>query len=593
MGRGLRGEERVALDSYAATIRQHLEAKRPLEAARVALRALQKNSQDADLNLMLAVALGDAGEWESVRPYLEKAIQLAPLRADFWMTWGRFLMQVRDPDAESALREALRLRPHYPAATFELIGLLLSEQRWSEAKSLAERALESDPSQARAWVLMGHLLREGGDAEAAQEHYRRAVEIVPHELAIMSNRAFNSNYVDSVSPSESARFHQEFGSMMHRFVSPQAVSVKDRRPDRRLKVAYLSQDFRDHSCAYFLQRLIAQHDRQNVEVFVLHDSRIKTAKTEQFERDADRFLCTGGLQDSLFIERLRRERIDLLVDLSIHTSNDRWEVLAAKPVPIQVNYLGYPHSSGLKTMDARIVDRNTDPDGVAEAEYSERLIRLDPPFLAYSPPEALPDIADRAGRFTFGSLNALAKIQPRVVALWSRILKACPGARLLVKTRFLQDAAVQRALLSRFEAEGVAADQLELRGFDSAQSSHFDIFSEIDLCLDPFPYNGTTTTCDALWMGVPTLTLVGQRHAGRVGLTLNSAVGLEAWCAESEEEYLERAVRAFENPSLVRDGRMALRARAEASPLADGARLARQLESAYRQLWLEFLDRTG
>jgi predicted O-linked N-acetylglucosamine transferase (SPINDLY family) len=296
------------------------------------------------------------------------------------------------------------------------------------------------------------------------------------------------------------------------------------------------------------------------------------------------------MPDRALVDLVRTDGIDILVDLAGHTADNRLTAMASRAAPVQVAYLGYPATTGLATMDARIVDAFTDPDSVAD-HASEKLCRLDRCFLAYEPslyPEIAPPPVLHRGHVSFGSFNNIAKLNPEVVSLWSTVLRAVPESRLVLKHDVSHDSGVQEHLAGLFARQGVARHRLVFLERTPDLLSHLAAYAEIDVALDPFPYNGTTTTCEALWMGVPVVTLAGDRHAARVGASLLTASGLDAWVARDLEDYRRTACQLAESPRLLSALRSLLRPQLVGSSLCDAGAMAQSFERALRGLWSEW-----
>jgi len=288
-------------------------------------------------------------------------------------------------------------------------------------------------------------------------------------------------------------------------------------------------------------------------------------------------------------ERIREDEVDILVDLTGHTGENRLLVFARKPAPVQVTYLGYPNTTGLPTIDYRLTDAWADPPGQTECFHTEELVRLPDGFLCYQPLQESPDVtvlpAKAAGRISFASFNNASKVGAEVIALWSKILHAVPGARLIMKAAQLSDLGVRGHFESLFEQQRISPAQIELRGSVLASTEHLAMYQEVDIALDPFPYNGTTTSCEALWMGVPVITLAGRTHAARVGVSLLSSVGLPELIADTPAAYLELAVRLAKDLDRLETLREGLRHKMQQSPLTDATGFTRSLESVYRMIW--------
>jgi predicted O-linked N-acetylglucosamine transferase (SPINDLY family) len=351
----------------------------------------------------------------------------------------------------------------------------------------------------------------------------------------------------------------------------------------------VSPDFRDHSCAYFLEALWRHRDASEIQLFAYSEFPFEDARTRQFQARSDGWRSTHGRSDQEVAGMVRSDAIDILVDLAGHTLGNRLGVFSLRPAPIQVTWLGYPATTGLRVFDGRITDALADPPG-SEAHATEPLLRL-PRFLCYTPaaetPSPHPPPSSLGNPPTFGCFNALAKLNDQVFELWSRLLGRHPSARLLLKTKSLQHRSAQEHFLRAFTERGVAQDRIEFLGWLPDGPSHLAAYHRVDVALDPFPYNGTTTTCEALWMGVPVVTLRGDRHSGRVGDSLLHAAGLQEWVAASEDDYLRIALGLISNPAGLAACRRGLRARLEASPLLDGPAFTRTVQDLFRRVWAQ------
>jgi predicted O-linked N-acetylglucosamine transferase (SPINDLY family) len=363
----------------------------------------------------------------------------------------------------------------------------------------------------------------------------------------------------------------------------------DRNLERQLRVGYVSPDFRDHPVARFLQPVVEYRDRERFEV-VCYSSTTKTDEvTARWRGWADHWRDIAALNDEQLAQLVRQDHVDVLVDLAGHTGGGRLTAFARKPAPVQITYLGYPNTSGLKSMDYRITDAHADPVGVAEALHTERLLRIDGCFLAYAILDELPPISARdPGPVTFGSFNNLAKVSPTTVRLWGKILAAEPASRMIIKATSLGDPPTRELATRRFASLGLPMERVELMGPARTQEEHLRTYARIDVALDTFPYNGTTTICEALAMGVPVVSLHGSHHASRVGLSILNAAGFREWATGDRENFVQAACGLAHQSS---DGRTNLRERLRTSTLCDGRGIARKIESAYRSAWKTWCDR--
>lgn len=356
----------------------------------------------------------------------------------------------------------------------------------------------------------------------------------------------------------------------------------------RLKIGYVSSDFRTHSVSYFFEPLLQAHDKDVVEVYCYSGGQRPDATTVRLQALAHAWRDIGAMTDAQAAEQIYADGIDILVDLNGHTAQNRLRVFAHKPAPIQVTYLGYPDTTGLRTMDYRITDAWSDPPG-DEVYYTEKLIRLEGCFLCYRPPDDAPPVATlpalKQGFITFGSFNARAKINEEVITLWSRLLQDIPTSRLLIKNPSLTCSVTRDYLYEQFKTQGITRERVELRGLARSTQDHLATYADIDIALDTFPYNGTTTTCEAMWMGVPVVTLAGDAHIGRVGVSLLHTVGQEDLISRNQDEYLRLARSLAEDRTRLANLRGELRQRMAASPLCDAQAFARKVEASYRDIW--------
>jgi predicted O-linked N-acetylglucosamine transferase (SPINDLY family) len=404
---------------------------------------------------------------------------------------------------------------------------------------------------------------------------------------------FHPDYDAQRIAQEHSRWNRQHAEPLKQFIGPHR---NGRIRDRRMRIGYVSPDLRQHSVAYFLENLLAHHDASSVEVFCYSDVIRPDATTARMQKLCAQWREIVGLKDTEVDQKVREDRIDILVDLAGHTANNRLLLFARKPAPIQVTYLGYPDTTGLRAMDYRLTDAYADPPDVTGG-YSEQLVRLPETFLCYRPSYGAPEIgpapALESGRVTFGSFNALAKVNAPLVAMWSKILEQIPNSRLILKNQGLGSAGARRHILEYFAAHHIAPDRVELMGWARSEAGHLQLYNRIDIALDTFPYHGTTTSCEALWMGVPVVTRAGSAHVSRVGVSLLSNVGLAELVTDSQEKYVQLARELAHDLSRLSNLRSTLRKRMEQSPLMDAPRFARNVESAYRQMWRRWCETSG
>ncbi|MFZ3046578.1 MAG: FkbM family methyltransferase [Desulfatirhabdiaceae bacterium] len=365
--------------------------------------------------------------------------------------------------------------------------------------------------------------------------------------------------------------------------------VNDLTVNRRIRVGYVSPDFRGHSVAFFIHPLIQGHNREQIEVYCYADVAKPDEVTQVMMANTDHWRNIHRMSDDQVFQSIQKDQIDILVDLTGHSGNNRMKLFARKPAPVQVAYLGYPNTTGLRTMDYRITDATADPPGITDRYYTEDLIRLAGGFLCYHPSQGSPDISDtpclKNGYITFGSFNNRAKINSKVIALWSDLLKQVDNSRLILKSSISSDQDTKKQLLSLFVQNGIDASRIEILPY-LPFSEHLKQYHRVDIALDTFPYNGTTTTCEALWMGVPVIVLAGNTHASRVGVSILGQLAFHEGIATSEDDYIQKAVMLASDTDFLQSWRKFCRQKMQASSLMDEINFVMKIEAAYRRMWL-------
>jgi len=509
----------------------------------------------------------------------------APLAAH--VNLAATLLAVRDLDAAAAAASAATAAfARSPDAHAVFGEVALAAGFPVRAAAAFERALSlAPPTAARLNNLALALQGQGRIAEALAAH-AKVRALAPGDMVLASNALMCAQYDPPGDPAEAL-------ARAKAWPGPRGAArpaIGDRDPARKLRVGYVSPDFCSHSCSYFLVPLLAGHDRNAVEVFAYSDVAAPDGLTAAFRNLVGaNWRETAALDDAAFATRVRADTIDILVDCAGHTQGNRLAAFATRPAPVQATWLGYPGTTGLDAFDARIVDAVSDPPGEADGHASEPLARIDGGFLAYMPPPFAPPVGPPPmagkGHPTFGSFNNLPKVTARTLDLWAGALRAVPNARMVVKARGLDEPELRDRLVAGFAARGVAADRIEPVGFVGAIQDHIARYAGIDVALDTSPYNGTTTTCEALWMGVPVVTLAGDRHAARVGASLLDRFGAREWVARDADGFAAIAAGLVADAGRLAAIRAGLRARMAGSALCDGARLARGFEALYRRLW--------
>ena len=550
-------------------------------------RAAELAPRDTQARYNLAVALRDAGELVSAVDAFRATLALEPAHRTAGSSVGHVLLTLgRFEEAEAAFKKALAHRPQDSQLLSDLGTTLQLMGSHEAAVTYYRRALQVDPNLVLVYDNLASALVNQGRLPEAMECYHEALRREPGNTKVYSNYLLTLQYLVEMSREDRLNAHRRWpGALPAREKQPRPPA--DEHLTRRLKIGYVSADFRTHSVSYFLEPLLQAHNRDAVEVHCYSAGQGADATTARLQAHAHVWRDISAMTDAQAAERISADGIDILVDLGGHTAKNRLPLFARKPAPIQVTYLGYPDTTGLAAMDYRITDSRADPAG-ADAYCTETLVRLEGCFLCYQPPEDAPPVSAppvlQHGFITFGSFNARAKINATVIRQWSRLLQALPTARLFIKNPSLTCAETRDRLHAQFVEQGIAHERVELRGLARSSQEHLATYAHIDIALDTFPYNGTTTTCEALWMGVPVVTLAGDAHVGRVGVSLLQAVGLEDLIARDQDDYVQRAMSLANDQAKLAASRAGLRQCMAASRLCDALSFARKLEAAYRDM---------
>ncbi|MBP2233415.1 putative O-linked N-acetylglucosamine transferase (SPINDLY family) [Azospirillum agricola] len=489
-------------------------------------------------------------------------------------------------EAEGYLRQSLLYQPRDPG-TWNNLGLVLVRMgQVSAAIDAFTKATTYRPDYGEAWFALASAQEAAGIFEQAAATYEHARPLLADSTGIDSNILMTLNYRDALPADAVYDAHRRWGAGYQQGLPPPSASTPpgpQPREGRRLRIGYVSPDFRLHSVAMFLLPLLEQHDRSRVEVFAYSNVEKSDFITDHVRRHVDHWRPIAGVDPDTVAAMIRADGVDILIDLAGHTARNRLDVFARRAAPTQMTWLGYPATTGLPAMDIRLTDAVSDPPGDADRRHSERLLRLDGGFLCYHPlgptPDPLPAPLLSRGQVSFGSFNALPKLNAATAGLWARVLAAVPGSRLVLKAAPLADAGMRRRVEGLFAAQGIGADRLTLLCHSPNHFSHLNAYGEIDIALDPIPYNGTTTTCEALWMGVPVLTLPGDRHAARVGASLLTTADLTGWIAADEEDFVAKAVALAVDPDHLATVRQGLRGLLIASDLCGAQRFAKRFEA--------------
>lgn len=543
----------------------HLAAGRFAQAEQIARRGLQRAPKEAALAHVLGLTLREQGQWEQAAHYLERAAKTEPT-VERLVDFG---------------------------GVCERVG------RFNEGQESLLRAVELDPSHEFARLHLADSLLMMGRPEDAWRAAARTVEAAPDNFLHRATLATFMCYASDRTPEDRMAAHRAVADAVERVPRPaipaitRATNPPD--PDRPLRIAYLSPDFLTHSVSYFFEPIIELAGKGMTPICYFA-SQTRDATTDRLESHVR---ARGGVwrdlprpNEAMIGQLLREDRVDIAVDLAGYTGASILWALRQRVAPVQVTYLGYPHSTALPSIDCRVVDSATDPEGDPGTLATERLVRLDPSFLCYRMPTDVPEPSPppsmKNGFVTFGSFNLLGKVSAATRRTWARILNTVPGSRLLLKDGTFGWAEARERYGRTLRESGIDPTRVDLIGKTKGRREHLDLYARVDIGLDPFPYCGTTTTCEAMMMGVPVVTLAGSGHAARVGVSLLRSVGLPELIGADEDAYVQIAAGLATDPARLGATRAGLRARLAASPLCDAHGFVYRWEAALRMMWREW-----
>ena len=507
---------------------------------------------------------------------------------------ARVLFDAHDLAGARLRCEQVLEREPEQADALHLLGLTAHRLRdLNSATEYFERSIRARPGDAVFLNNLGSVLVDCGRTEEAAAVFRHALALAPGARAARANLLYVLTLLPGARPDEIYAEHLAWANIHADPLLAQAqVHRNSPDPERRLRIGYVSADFRQHALSHFVEPVLARHEREAFEVFCYYSGTAVDEVTRRLMRHAQHWNSIAGVDDARSAQLIRADRIDILIDVSGHTRGNRLLLFARKPAPLQVSYLGYLNTTGMKAIDYRISDSYADPPGVSDGVHTEKLLRLPRTLWCYLPPQDAPQVSElpalRRGHVTFASFNDIKKLNPRVLELWAALLRQVPKSRLLVMgvPDEGEAARIRRGLA------GIEPDRVSTLG-RLERDRYWQQFAAVDIALDPFPYAGGTTTCDTLWMGVPVVTLAGDYGFSRSGVSILANAGLSHLIAQTAAEYLSLARGlAGDHEGLARL-RAGLRERLRSSPLTDASAYVRDLESAYRNIWRDWCGRQG
>jgi predicted O-linked N-acetylglucosamine transferase (SPINDLY family) len=559
-----------------------------ITAVRTVLRVQPRN---ADALQMLGLFLTQDGQQQQAVTHLERAVAIAPQVAGYRNNLGNALMAAaRNHDALMQFRAAIELDPSYARAHLGMALALMALHDSDAAHAACMSGLAIRPDWPEMAISAGAALEAGDRMDEAVEFLRGQVARHPTHRGLRTRYLFALNY-PSIPADEVAAAHRGYRDAIVR-AAPEPAG-RDPDPVRPLRIGVLSGDLRTHSVGFFAEPVFrTKPEGDTITCFATDPRESGDPMTRRFMDASDGWVECALMDDAALDRAIRERGIDVLVELSGHSSGGRLTALDRKPAPVIVTAIGYPNTTGHPAVDVRIVDSTTDPPG-SEAACTERLARIDPCFLCYRPPAGAPEpmLPAADAPITFGSFNLTSKAVPATLALWAGAMHAVPGSRLLVKSLSMVDAATRARLLARFAAAGIDGTRVDIVPFAKTVEEHLALYGRVHVALDTTPYNGTTTTCEALWMGVPVVTVAGDRHAARVGASVLAAAGLPGLVARDADSYVRIAAGLAGDRARLETLRTGLRPTLRSSALMDEAAYGARFHGALREAWSNWCGR--
>ncbi|MBS0198197.1 MAG: tetratricopeptide repeat protein [Planctomycetes bacterium] len=565
--------------SDLASIPSLLAAAQFSQAAEVCTAALAAEPGNIDAHNCLAYLRMREGRFTDAITHARAACDARPQSAPLLANLARALSAAGLLDETLAtLDRASAIEPGWNEPHILAVEALMQRHRYWASAARCDAALSRFPNDYELTSAKAEALASMSRATEAIGVLKALAARHPTDVRLHSNIAHYTNYPSGQPPAQSLAAHQACARVLTRFTQPIAAARSDPRPPvqgRPLRVGLMSPDLCDHSVAFFIEPFLAHHDRARIELFAYFTYIRPDAVTRRLRALADHWRSLEDTTRPALAAAIAADQLDVLIDLAGHTRGHSLDILRCRLAPTQITYLGYPNTTGLPAVGYRFVDSLTDPPGASDTHASEKLIRIDPCFLCYQPPANAPPPSPHpsmsSGHVTFGSFNNLRKLSDASVDLFAAALQATPNSRLLLKAQGLDERETSEFVASKFAARGVSRDRLDLVGYVSDPNGHLGVYGRIDIALDSTPYNGTTTTCEALWMGVPVITLAGDRHAARVGVSLLTNIGLPELIASTPEQFASIAAALAGDPARLASLRSSLRGAMQSSPLLDAA----------------------
>lgn len=569
------------------------------EAIMLINSAISYNPNDIEMQLNMALILSEIRQFRIARDIYIKIVTAAPNLSIVHNNLSQIYNKLGEESSYVYhCNKAYELDPDNPIIMNAYANLLMLQFKFVDAIEVLKSTLEKDPE---SKIIVSNLISNLfniGDFENARLYTEKMENQRSNNAQSANQNLFYSNYDSRLGSRDISLKHikraQLFPTLFcPRFptdnISSELNNMKS--SNRKRRIAYVSADFRFHSVAFFILPILRNHKSENFEVYCYSNSNKNDDYTNEFKKLSQHWRDIADLNDDEVVQLTINDKIDILIDLSGYSAGSRLGVFANRVAPLQISYLGYPNTTGLTTVDYRITDYYTDPVGLTEHLSTEKLARLDDVFLCFSPQSGSPPVSkppfEKNGFITFGSFNNMAKINDDVIKIWSELLLNFTNSKLLLKSKALADPDVQQFILSRFKKYGISNERILLKSYANDFVSHVSAYSDMDIALDTFPYNGTTTTCEALWMGVPVITLLGNSHISRVSASILHKLELDDFIAHSNEDYINIACKLATDKHVLPNLRSTMRERMQNSGFISGIEFTKNLEKLYQKIWQE------
>lgn len=559
------------------------------EAEQLARKMTEKFPNSGNSWKLLGASLMEQMKYQDALDVCKKALKFLPNDPETNYNLGVTLQGLKlFPQATERYFEALKLDPSYYRAYGNLGMIFSNDGKFQQAIEYYQKTLTINPNVYQIYNNLGSAYNSQGDHPKARDYYYKALEADPTQAFVFGNILFSLNYDPDMSAEEIFSTYQEYDK---RYAQPlkifQKPHINNKNPNRKLKIGYVSPDFNHHPVRYFLEPLLANHDKSSVEIYAYSELLKEDAMTQMYKGYCDHWISTIGMSDTDLAEQIRKDEIDILVELAGHTNNNRLEVFAMKPAPVSLSWLGYGYTTGLSAIDYYLTDEISVPKG-SEHLFSEKPWKIETPSYAYTPAIGMGEVnslpALEKGYITFGTLTRAARVNHRTIRVWAELLKRVPNSKLIINSKDYRDPSMKEILIKHFQEHGIEEERLEIRYY----SPPWDVLRRMDIGVDCFPHNSGTTLFETLHMGIPYVTLAGRASVGRIGSSILHGVGRQEWIAQSEEEYINKLVALSSDLPALSKLRSSLREEMIKSPLMDERGFARKVEKAYKEMFAQW-----